>query len=68
MNPAGPIDVVAHGKSGVLDELYELFPILAKRSAQYARTLSGGERQRVCPLGLHLKEILAEEGIHGKGP
>jgi branched-chain amino acid transport system ATP-binding protein len=32
-------------KAGVLDEMYELFPILAKRSNQYARTLSGGERQ-----------------------
>ncbi len=32
-------------REGVLDEMYELFPILAKRSAQYARTLSGGERQ-----------------------
>ncbi len=30
---------------GVLDELYGLFPILAKRSGQFARTLSGGERQ-----------------------
>ncbi|MDR3573185.1 MAG: ABC transporter ATP-binding protein [Anaerolineaceae bacterium] len=32
-------------KSGVLDEIYDLFPILKKRSSQYARTLSGGERQ-----------------------
>ena len=35
----------ANIKAGVLDEMYELFPILAKRSSQYARTLSGGERQ-----------------------
>ena len=32
-------------KTGVLDEIYDLFPILKKRSSQYARTLSGGERQ-----------------------
>ncbi len=32
-------------KAGVLDEMYELFPILARRSNQFARTLSGGERQ-----------------------
>ncbi len=32
-------------KAGVLDEMYQLFPILAKRSNQFARTLSGGERQ-----------------------
>ncbi len=32
-------------KTGVLDELYELFPVLKKRAKQYARTLSGGERQ-----------------------
>jgi len=32
-------------KTGILEEIYELFPILHKRSSQYARTLSGGERQ-----------------------
>ncbi len=32
-------------KAGVLDEVYALFPILAQRSNQFARTLSGGERQ-----------------------
>ncbi len=32
-------------KAGVLDEMYELFPVLKERSNQYARTLSGGERQ-----------------------
>lgn len=32
-------------KNGVIDELLALFPILKKRSNQYARTLSGGERQ-----------------------
>ncbi len=32
-------------KNGVLEEMYELFPILKQRLNQYARTLSGGERQ-----------------------
>jgi len=32
-------------KTGILEEVYELFPLLKKRSGQYARTLSGGERQ-----------------------
>jgi len=32
-------------KTGVLEEIYQLFPLLKKRSGQYARTLSGGERQ-----------------------
>jgi branched-chain amino acid transport system ATP-binding protein len=32
-------------KTGIVDEIYALFPILIKRSKQFARTLSGGERQ-----------------------
>ena len=28
-----------------LDEIYELFPILKKRTKQYGGTLSGGEQQ-----------------------
>ncbi len=32
-------------KSGIMDEVYELFPVLKQRNSQYARTLSGGERQ-----------------------
>lgn len=32
-------------KTGVLDELFELFPRLKERRHQLARTLSGGERQ-----------------------
>ncbi len=31
--------------SGVLEELFAIFPVLQKRSKQYARTLSGGEKQ-----------------------
>ena len=44
-------------KNGVLDEMYELFPILA-RSSQYARTLSGGERQMLA---------IAAAWSHGRG-
>jgi branched-chain amino acid transport system ATP-binding protein len=32
-------------KSGVLEELFAIFPVLERRSRQYARTLSGGEKQ-----------------------
>jgi branched-chain amino acid transport system ATP-binding protein len=32
-------------KTGILDEIYELFPVLERRQKQYSRTLSGGERQ-----------------------
>jgi branched-chain amino acid transport system ATP-binding protein len=32
-------------KSGGLEEIYDLFPILKDRANKYARTLSGGERQ-----------------------
>ena len=31
--------------SDILDEVFELFPILKERQKQYARTLSGGEKQ-----------------------
>ena len=32
-------------KTGILQELFAIFPILERRSRQYARTLSGGEKQ-----------------------
>lgn len=32
-------------KSGILEEIFEIFPRLKERSSQYARTLSGGEKQ-----------------------
>ncbi len=35
-------------KTNVVEELYEIFPILKARKDQYARTLSGGERQMLC--------------------
>ena len=32
-------------KAGVLDEVFDMFPVLKERSKQLAKTLSGGERQ-----------------------
>jgi branched-chain amino acid transport system ATP-binding protein len=32
-------------KTGILDTMYEIFPVLKSRQEQLARTLSGGERQ-----------------------
>ncbi|HHS96991.1 MAG TPA: ABC transporter ATP-binding protein [Chloroflexi bacterium] len=32
-------------RTGVLEEVYEMFPVLRERSRQMARTLSGGEKQ-----------------------
>jgi branched-chain amino acid transport system ATP-binding protein len=32
-------------KSGVLEEVFGIFPVLARRERQFARTLSGGEKQ-----------------------
>lgn len=38
---------VWHQKEGILDKVFELFPILRVRQGQLARTLSGGEQQMV---------------------
>jgi branched-chain amino acid transport system ATP-binding protein len=58
-------------KTGVLDEIYSLFPILKKRSAQFARTLSGGERQMLA-IGRGLvsrpKLIMLDEPSLGVAP
>jgi len=35
----------ANLKDGVLDEIYDIFPVLREREGQMARTLSGGEKQ-----------------------
>jgi branched-chain amino acid transport system ATP-binding protein len=58
-------------KTGVLDEIYTLFPILKNRSTQYARTLSGGERQMLA-IGRGLvsrpKLIILDEPSLGVAP
>jgi branched-chain amino acid transport system ATP-binding protein len=58
-------------KTGVLDEIYGLFPVLKKRSNQYARTLSGGERQMLA-IGRGLvsrpKMIILDEPSLGLAP
>jgi branched-chain amino acid transport system ATP-binding protein len=35
----------ANLKDGVLEEIFEIFPVLQERQGQMARTLSGGEKQ-----------------------
>lgn len=58
-------------KSGILEEIYTLFPILKNRSTQYARTLSGGERQMLA-IGRGLvsrpKLIMLDEPSLGVAP
>jgi branched-chain amino acid transport system ATP-binding protein len=41
----GAFATPANLKTGLLEEIYALFPILQKRGKQYAATLSGGEKQ-----------------------
>ena len=41
----GAFATPANLKSGLLEEIYTLFPILQRRGRQYAATLSGGEKQ-----------------------
>jgi branched-chain amino acid transport system ATP-binding protein len=60
----GAFATPANLKTGLLDEIYTLFPILEKRGRQYAATLSGGEKQMLaisrglvsCPKVLMLDE------------
>jgi len=58
-------------KTGILEEIYNLFPILKSRSAQFARTLSGGERQMLA-IGRGLvsrpKLIMLDEPSLGVAP
>ena len=58
-------------KTGVLEEIYELFPVLRARSKQYARTLSGGERQMLAiarGLVARPKLIMLDEPSLGVAP
>ena len=58
-------------QTGVRAEIYALFPLLEKRSRQYARTLSGGERQMLA-IGRGLvsrpKLIILDEPSLGVAP
>ncbi|HMN15344.1 MAG TPA: ABC transporter ATP-binding protein [Bellilinea sp.] len=58
-------------KSGIIEEIYALFPILQKRGNQYARTLSGGERQMLSiarALVSRPKMIMMDEPSLGVAP
>ena len=58
-------------KSGALEEVFDLFPILRERSSQYARTLSGGERQMLAiarGLVSHPKLIMLDVPSLGVAP
>ncbi|MBA4421130.1 MAG: branched-chain amino acid ABC transporter ATP-binding protein [Anaerolinea sp.] len=58
-------------KSGILEEIFTLFPILKNRSEKFARTLSGGERQMLA-IGRGLvsrpKLIMLDEPSLGVAP
>lgn len=58
-------------KSGVIEEMFEIFPRLKERANQTARTLSGGERQMLClarGLVARPKMIMLDEPSLGLAP
>jgi len=58
-------------KTGVLETMYEIFPILKARKEQLAKTLSGGERQMLAlarGLVSHPKLIMLDEPSLGLAP
>jgi len=58
-------------KNNILDEIYQIFPILKKREKQLAKTLSGGEKQMLS-IGRSLagqpKFIMLDEPSQGIAP
>jgi len=58
-------------KSNILEEIYEIFPILKKREKQLAKTLSGGEKQMLSigrSLASQPKFIMFDEPSQGIAP
>jgi len=58
-------------KSNILEEIYEIFPILKKRKKQLAKTLSGGEKQMLSigrSLASQPKFIMLDEPSQGIAP
>ena len=58
-------------KNNILDEIYEIFPILKKRENQLAKTLSGGEKQMLSigrSLASQPKFIMLDEPSQGIAP
>ena len=58
-------------KNNILDEIYEIFPVLKKRENQLAKTLSGGEKQMLSigrSLASQPKFIMLDEPSQGIAP
>jgi len=58
-------------KNNILEEIYEIFPILKKRENQLAKTLSGGEKQMLSigrSLASQPKFIMLDEPSQGIAP
>lgn len=61
----------AHGEPWRLDGIYQLFPMLAERRSQMARTLSGGEQQMLAigrALMTNPKLLILDEATEGLAP